>query len=457
MNMTSNSPFPSNFIWGAATAATQIEGAASEDGRTPSIWDAYAHQAGRTWKGDHADIACDHYHRWSEDVDLLKQLGVKMYRFSLSWPRVLPNGTGQPNEKALAVYDRLIDRLVEYGIEPAITLYHWDMPQVLFRQGGWLNRDSADWLAEYAGLLSARFSDRVRWWITLNEPQCFISIGHLEGWHAPGLKLPMADVLQAGHHALLAHGKSVQALRANSKATLQIGCATVGVGYFPEDANRPEDVAAARNQTYRTSESFSWTNTWWTDPIYLGHYPADALERYSKCLPEIRTGDMELICQPVDFCGFNHYFGEAVRAGKDGKSEVLPQPSGCELTTYNWPITPDSIYWYARFMHERYALPLLVTENGTASADWVNLDGEVRDPGRIDYVHRNLLCLRRLLADGIPVLGYMYWSLLDNFEWSEGYRIRFGLVHTNYQTQKRTPKSSFHWYRDVIAANGANL
>jgi beta-glucosidase len=463
--------FPKNFVWGAAAASYQIEGAACEDGKGDSVWDTFCRRKDAVWLGQSGEVACDHYHLWREDVALMKKMGLKAYRMSVSWPRVLPQGTGRVNAKGLEFYDQLVDGLLAAGVEPWITLFHWDYPQALFDRGGWLNRESADWFAEYTTVLVKKLSDRVTKWITLNEPQCFIDFGHRDGIHAPGLKLSRGEVLRACHHMLLAHGKSVQAIRAGSKKPTQVGWAAVARPKIPF-TNSAADIEASRVGTFSISEqditlaagsTFSLNgaealnNPWYMDPVYLGRYPEQGLKIYGADVPEIRAGDMETISQPLDFQGLNTYRGIFTRAGADGRPESVPYPVGFPLTHIYSPVTPTCLYWMAKFAYERYKLPIIVTESGMANTDWVSLDGKVHDPQRIDYVRRHLLELERAGDEGVALGGYFLWSLMDNFEWAFGYKERFGLVYVDYETQKRTMKDSALWYAKVMATKGEHL
>jgi beta-glucosidase len=448
--------FPPDFVWGAAAASYQIEGAADADGKGPSVWDMFCKKQGTVWNAQSGDVACDHYHRFREDVGLMKSIGLAAYRLSIGWPRVLPDGTGRINERGLAFYDQLIDALLEAGIAPYVTLFHWDFPLSLYHQGGWLNRASADWFAEYTERVVRRLGDRVSHWMTLNEPQVFVGAGHYEGRHAPGDKLRFAEVLRAAHHVLLAHGKSVQAIRAASPRPCQVGFAPVASVHYPV-SETPENVAAARERTLAITARTTWSNTWWNDPVFLGRYPEDGLKLYAGELPEILAGDMAQIAQPLDFFGVNIYQGTPVRALPAGGAEAVPHPVGHPITGFDWAVTPDAMYWGTRFLHERYGKPLIITENGISCRDWVSLDGKVHDPQRIDFTRRYLIALRRALAEGIPVSAYFHWSIMDNFEWAQGYKERFGLIFVDYATGRRTLKDSAYWYRDLIASNAARL
>jgi len=413
-------------------------------------------KAGTIWNNQSGDIACDHYHRYEEDVSLMKQVGLHAYRLSISWPRVLPEGTGALNPKGLAFYDKLIDKLLAAGISPYVTLFHWDYPYELYCRGGWLNRDSSDWFAEYARVVVDKLSDRVKYWITLNEPQCFIGLGHQFGFHAPGDKLEFAQVLTAAHNTLLAHGKAVQTIRAYSRLESRIGLAPVGIISIPASESS-EDVEAARQAMFSVTDKSCWNNTWWTDPIFLGRYPEDGLELFGTNLPPIEDEDMKTICQPLDFFGVNIYFGQRTRASRDGQPELVPPPVGHPATAFGFSVSPEALHWGPRFYWERYKLPIIITENGMSNVDWLSLDSRVHDPQRIDFLHRYLLELQKASRDGVELRGYFQWSILDNFEWTQGYKERFGLVYVDYPTQKRTLKDSAYWYRELIASNGAIL
>lgn len=448
--------FPNDFVWGAAAASYQVEGGARDDGKGPSVWDMMCRKEGAIWEGHSGDVACDHYHLWAQDVAIMKEIGLKGYRLSISWPRVIPAGTGKVNAKGLAFYDRLIDALLDAGIQPWVTLFHWDYPYELYCRGGWLSPESPDWFAEYAQVVVKKLGDRVRNWMTLNEPQCFIGLGMRDGLHAPGDKLGWAEVLRAAHHALLAHGRGVQVIRAHAKAAPRVGYAPVGMVRYPATDSR-KDIDAARTDMFSITTKTQWNNTWWMDPIFKGEYPADGLEVFKDCLPAVGPRDMKTISQPLDFFGANIYNGQPIRAGRGGKPEIVKRPQGFPLTAFYWPVEPKALYWGPRFFHERYGKPIVITENGLSCTDWVALDGRVHDPLRIDFTARYLRELARASADGVPVQGYFHWSILDNFEWAEGYKQRFGMVYVDYPTGKRILKDSAYWYKQVIAANGANL
>lgn len=448
--------FPENFVWGAAASSYQVEGGAYEDGKGLSVWDIMCRQPRRIWEDNTGEISCDHYHRYQEDARLMGQIGLKAYRLSVSWPRVIPDGVGSPNEKGLAFYDRLIDALLENGVQPWVTLFHWDYPYSLYRRGGWLNPDSSDWFAEYTRVIVDKLSDRVSYWMTLNEPQVFIDSGHRLGRHAPGLQLALPDVLLAAHNALLAHGKSVQVIRSRARRKPVIGAAPVGITSFPATVN-PQDIEAARRRTFTVLEKDCWSNTWFTDPMVLGRYPEEGIRLFGSDMPHVPEEDLKTICQPLDFYGANIYHGQCVRAADDGGFELVKGDDGPALTTMDWRVTPEALYWGPRFLFERYRLPVVVTENGMANCDWAHADGKVHDPQRIDFLTRYLGQLARAIDDGVNVQGYFLWSVMDNFEWAQGYKQRFGLIYVDYPTGKRTLKDSAYWYKEVIASNGGVL
>lgn len=446
--------FSQDFLWGAASASQQVEGAYLDDGKGLSIWDAYIQDGGRTHRNETGNIACDHYHRFREDVAIMKEMGLKSYRLSISWSRVLPEGTGKINEKGLQFYSDLIDELLAAGIEPMVTLFHWDYPLALHHKGGWLNRASADWFAEYTKVVVDALSDRVQYWMTINEPQVFIGNGYESGCFAPFEQRPRAEIALMCHHVLLAHGKSVQVIREYAKKKPIIGFAVVTPAYTPKSTS-VEDIADAKRRTFAyENESLAYNNTWWTDPILRGTYPEDGVKALGNKMPEILPGDMETISAPVDFYGVNLYISKAdTNPGQQSDSIY----TGCPRTSMGWPLTPETLYWSPKFLYERYQKPILITENGVALPDWIALDGKVHDPQRIDFLKRYLRELYRAIEEGVPVLGYTYWSEMDNFEWASGYDARFGLVYVDYRTQERTIKDSGYFYRDVINSNGAVL
>jgi beta-glucosidase len=453
----SQGSFPENFAWGAATASYQIEGAVAEGGRGLSVWDMLCRKPGAIWGGQTGNVACDHYHRWSEDVALMKQMGLKAYRMSVCWPRVIPGGVGRINEEGLAFYDRLVDGLLEAGVQPWLTLFHWDYPHELFCRGGWLNRDSIDWFADYTRVIVDRLGDRVKNWMTFNEPQMFLALGHVAGTHAPGMKYADAEMLRLCHHAYCAHGKAVQAIRASSS--------DASVGYAPAvfvkipPGDGAGDIELAREAMFAVTNRGHFNNAFYMDPVLLGKYPEDHLEQFRDVLPPIQAGDMELMCQPIDFLGANIYGGTTVEPRVNGQGDYpeRKEAQGHPITMMGWHTVPESLYWGPRFLAERYKLPVVITENGMSGHDWVTPDGCVHDPYRIEFTRQYLGALKRAVRDGIDVRGYFHWSLMDNFEWAEGYKQRFGLIHVDYSNQKRTLKDSAHWYAQVIRENGSNL
>lgn len=450
--------FRKDFMWGAATSAYQIEGGAGEDGKGLDIWDVYCREPGKVYEGHTGDIACDHYHRYKDDVLLMKEMGLKAYRFSINWSRIFPDGTENVNEKGIDFYNLLIDELLEAGIEPYITLYHWELPYEIYKRGGWMNREIVEWFGQYAALVSACFSDRVTHFFTLNEPQCFVGLGFLSGEHAPGLRAPLRDTFTMAHHALMAHGRAVQQLRANAKQPIEVGYApTCGMTY-PE-TDKKEDIEAARKSLFAMPDvsNWSWNVAWWSDPVLFGTYPEEGMELYGPWLPDIKDSDMKLISQPIDIYGQNIYNGRCVRMGKDGEPEYVRRHEGFPQTANSWPVTPQALYWGPKFLYERYGKPIYITENGISCHDSVSLDGKVHDPSRIDFLERYLSELKRAASDGVDIRGYFQWSLMDNFEWNFGYSERFGLIYIDYQTQKRIWKDSAYWYCDLIRKNGEKL
>lgn len=443
--------FPEKFIWGAASAAFQVEGGWDADGKGPGIWDAMSD--GRIAHGETGQVSCDHYHRYKEDVQLMKKLGLKYYRFSISWPRILPEGTGQVNQKGLEFYSNLVNELIAARIEPMITLYHWNLPYALYQRGGWKNREITEWFTEFVSVVVKALSDRVKYWMTINEPQAFVGLGYMLGCHAPWEHCSEKELAQISHHVLLAHGRAVEVIRKQAKRPPVVGMAPTGKCYLPsDDSLEALETARKRSFGFESIDSI-FGNSWWLDPVVFGHYPEEACRVLGDNMPEILPGDMELISQPLDFMGINVYQSEAAY-GKDYEENAY---IGAPRTMVNWPVTPDCLYWSIRFFSERYGLPVMVTENGLASMDWVCLDGQVHDAMRIDYLHRHLLGVKRAIAEGYPAIGYLQWSLMDNLEWADGYDKRFGLIYVDYRTLKRTIKDSGYWYRSVIESNGNSL
>jgi beta-glucosidase len=447
---TALAPFPSNFAWGVATSAYQIEGAVTADGRGPSIWDTFCRQPGAIKDGETGDVADDHYHRWPDDLELMAGLGITSYRFSLAWPRIQPGGRGPANRPGLDFYDRLTDGLLARGITPVPTLYHWDLPQPLEDEGGWLNRDTAYRFAEYAGLAAERLADRVPLWITLNEPYVVLALGYATGTHAPGRSL-MLGALPVAHHLLLGHGLAAASLRAAGAA----GVATTN-NYSPAwpASQSPADLAAT--DAYDTLQ-----NRLFTDPLLLGRYPdLTAFGVTDTASLGVRDGDLDIIAAPLDGLGVNYYNPTLLSAPAepDAPPFQFTPLTGYPVTAFGWPVVPAGMLELLTSLRDRYGAalpPVYITENGCSVTDEPGPDGQVDDQPRISYLDSHIRAVRDAMTAGVDVRGYFTWSLLDNFEWAEGYQQRFGLVYVDYATQRRTPKASYHWYRDLIAAQRA--
>ncbi len=443
-------PFPPDFLWGAATAAYQIEGAVTEDGRGESIWDRFSHTPGNTENGDTGDVACDHYHRWREDLDLMSEIGLRAYRFSVAWPRIFPDGGGTVNRRGLDFYARLVDELLERDIAPAVTLYHWDLPQVLEdRHGGWEGRETAERFADYAATVFGALGDRVPYWVTMNEPWVSAFVGYWHGRHAPGRR-DLRAAVRASHHLLLGHGLAVSAYRALSLPG-KIGI-VLDLQVASPDGDSDEDVEAARLAD-------GYTNRWFLDPVFRGSYPTDVAEVFAQHgaeLDVVQPGDLEAINAPIDFLGMNYYMRRLFSRSDDGLgwSERLAR-EGEETTEMGWAIHPEALgAQLARLRADYSMIPIYITENGIGLRDEVGPDGQVHDPRRIDYLERHLAVLEEAISAGTDLRGYFVWSLMDNFEWGLGYRPRFGLIHVDFATGTRTLKDSARWYAGVIRANG---
>jgi beta-glucosidase len=442
--MPDHSPtFPRDFVWGAATASYQIEGAANEDGRGESVWDRFAATPGKVRNGDSGAVACDFYHRYPDDIRLMRELGIDAFRFSIAWPRVLPEGRGTVNQKGLDFYDRLVDELLANGITPFATLFHWDTPQVLDEEGGWPSRGIVEPFCEYVEAASARLGDRVQHWITHNEPWVVAWVGHGWGHHAPG-RTSDKEALATAHHLLLSHGRAVEILRRNSpEAAVGI---TLNLDYVYAASNDPADGAAVR-----------WVdglhNRWFLDPIFKGKYPEDMLEAWAESMPEIHDGDLETIGAPIDFLGVNNYTSPLVAADEGGGRSQIVRRADVDRTDMGWEVVPDGLHdLLVRLDREYGPQAIYVTENGCAYADVRGHDGQVEDPERQEYLEAYISAAGRAIAAGVPLRGYFTWSLLDNFEWAWGYWKRFGIVYIDYATLERVPKGSFYWYRDFIAS-----
>ena len=436
---TDTSFFPPDFVWGAATASYQIEGAAHEDGRGESVWDRFSATPGKVRGGDSGEVACDFYHRYRDDVRLMKELGLDAFRFSIAWPRVLPTGRGAVNEAGLDFYDRLVDELLANEIEPFVTLFHWDTPQALEDAGGWPVRNTAEAFAEYAQVVVGRLGDRVRRWITHNEPWVHAWIGYAWGEHAPG-RTSEPDAVGAAHHLLLSHGWAVDAIR-RAVPQAQVGI-TLNLAQAYPASDTPEDEAAA----WRVDGE---GNRWFLEPLFRGAYPQDLLERNELVSPFVQDGDLDAIAAPLDFLGVNNYSRFIVGAGADGpRVEGNPE---AQHTDMGWEVYPDGLHELLVRVTREYSPPAIyITENGAAFGDIRVHDGRIHDPERTSYLDTHIDAVSRAVADGAPVRGYFVWSLLDNFEWAHGYSKRFGIVFIDYPTLERVPKDSFYWYRDLI-------
>ncbi|HEU5140277.1 MAG TPA: GH1 family beta-glucosidase [Bacillales bacterium] len=435
--------FPKDFIWGTATASYQVEGAFNVDGRSESIWDRFTRTPGKVFEGHNGDVACDHYHRFKEDVKLMADLGIQSYRFSISWPRIFPE-PNRLNPKGIDFYKRLLEELHRYHIQPVATIYHWDLPQWLQEQGGWVNRDTVNHFTHYAESLFKELGDQVSMWITHNEPWCAAFLGHAFGVHAPGHH-DLKEALTVSHHLMLSHGKTVQAFR-RSKRTGEIGI-TLNLTPAIAATDEKEDIEAAKR-----SDGFG--NRWFLDPIFKGYYPSDMVKVFTEKegdLDFIQTGDFEAISEPIDFLGVNYYFHNIVEEDSDDPllgSRSLPVEG--KQTEMGWGIHPESLYKLLHRLKEEYTeLPLYITENGAAFPDQI-IKGEIEDLDRIDYLKRHFDAAARFLHEGGNLKGYYVWSLLDNFEWAYGYEKRFGIVYVDYETLERIPKASAKWYKDLI-------
>ena len=412
--------FRDDFVWGAAGSAYQIE---------------------------------------SKDYKLMRLLGIKAYRFSVNWSRIMPEGIGRVNEKAITLYRDMIGAMKENGITPYLTMYHWEFPQALQDKGGWLNEESIQWFAEYARVIAENFSDICEYIITLNEPECFVGLEHLSGVHAPGKKMDYKETFWIAHNAMRAHGQAVITLRKYAQKPIKIGYAPTCSMVYPE-SDKPEDIEAARRvlfSLYNPIENWTWNVAWFNDPVFLGRYPESGLELFKEYLPEITEEDMELISQPIDFMGQNIYNGYIIRAGADGEPEFVSAPEGAPKTAAGWPVTPECLYWGIKFIYERYKMPIYITENGMSCHDLISRDGQVHDPNRITVLDQYLSALQCANDDGADVRGYFLWTFLDNFEWEKGFSERFGIVHVDFATQKRIVKDSAFWYQDVMESNGRIL
>jgi len=441
--MTPTDSFPTDFVWGAATSAYQVEGAVSEGGRGESIWDRFAAAPHAITNSDTGGVACDSYHRYGEDIRLLRELGLDAFRFSIAWPRILPNGRGPVNPAGLDFYDRLVDELLASDIDPYVTLYHWDLPQALEDRGGWPVRETVEAFTDYADVVASRLGDRVRNWITQNEPWVVSWLGYGLGVHAPG-RANKRDALAAAHHVLLAHGRAAEVLRREAPGA-NVGVTIDLVPMYPLTDAAADIDAARRSDGFR--------NRWFLDPVLGRGYPQDMLEQYASILPTIEDGDMQAIAAPLDFLGVNYYTRNVVCAGASATAPTHVETPGAEHTEMGWEIYPHGLTDLLVRLRREYELPdLYITENGAAFAD-SRQNGSVPDPQRVSYLERHLEALGDAIGQGVPVRGYFVWSLLDNFEWAFGFSKRFGIVYVDFDTLERVPKTSYTWYRDLIAAH----
>ncbi|PKN98547.1 MAG: beta-glucosidase [Chloroflexi bacterium HGW-Chloroflexi-4] len=449
--------FPKEFKWGTATSSYQIEGGADQGGRSPSIWDEFSHRTGTIRNNENGDIACDHYHRWKEDIHLMKELGYKAYRFSVAWPRILPDGRGRINQQGIDFYNRLIDEMLQSDIEPYLTLYHWDIPTKL--KGAWLNRDSAYAFEEFSDVCALSFGDRVKNWMTINEPICASFLSYTWGHHAPGMSDPYQGLV-AAHHLLLSHGLAVKAIHARY-SDAEIGIALNPASIYPLTDSTADHSLVNQVETLH--------NHWFADPIYKGSYPAEAVQAYIRKgvlkneNPDfIQSGDMQLISAPTDFLGINYYTRQVFHTDQPNSSaeisfKSLPAPKDNQ-TEMGWEIFPQGLFDLLQKIYQEYKpTKILITENGASYSYAPDNFGKIDDSKRIEYLDMHLQTVAKAIQAGIPVKGYFLWSFMDNFEWAQGYSQRFGLVYVDYKTQKRTPKASAYWYGKVIKENGLIL
>lgn len=443
--MNKHYAFRDDFMWGAATAAYQIEGAWNEDGRGESIWDRFSHLPGKTTDMANGDIACDHYHRWREDLNLISDLGLNAYRFSIAWPRIFPQGWGQVNQKGIDFYSRLIDGLLEKQVTPYVTLYHWDLPQAIQDAGGWLNRRTIDWFTEYADTMYRALGERVSHWATFNEPHVCADLGFSEGVHAPGVK-DKATAMQVFHHILVAHGRAVQAGRATLATGKNITIVPALIMAYPADDESERDREAAE-------EAWKHSCAYQLDPLFYGRYPEKTLDQMQKkgVAPTILAGDMETICQPLDFIGVNHYFSFFFTRNSDGSVTTVKSDRVVQYSDLKWPVYPKGLTdLLLRITKDYNAPPIIISENGISLGDTVHSDGCVHDIRRISFIEDFIDAAQVAVTQGADLRGYFYWSLMDNFEWAYGYGPRFGLTYIEYPTQQRIIKASGHTYRSII-------
>lgn len=451
--------FRDDFMWGAASSAYQIEGKDALDGAGECIWDRFVKEEGRIAQGADADVSCDFIHKYKEDISLMKYMGIKYYRFSLNWSRIQPEGIGQVNENAIKMYRDMIHFMKEKGIEPLISLFHWEYPQRLQERGGWVSSQSPEWFGEYAKVVAENFSDVCEYFITIDEPQCFCNFGHVRGTHAPGYKLPYPLSFQMVHNVLKAHGTAVRILRKYAERPIKIGIAPTYGAPVPV-TEKEEDIRAAKKAYfgfYEEMDNWAWSLSWYLDPIIFGKYPEDGMKKFASFLPRFSEEDLELISQPIDFIGQGIYNGYAVCADERGEPVFLERKPGAPKTAVGWSIMPECMYWGCRFLYERYQKPIFITENGMSALDVVSEDGRVHDQNRISFLDEHISQVQRAYDEGIDIRGYFLWTFLDNFEWERGYNERFGIVYVDFENLKRTVKDSAYWYQQVMAQNGRNL
>jgi len=446
--MSQTLTFPESFIWGAATASYQIEGAYKEDGKGESIWDYFSHIPGKIYGEDTGDIACDHYHRYKEDVKNMKKIGLKAYRFSISWSRVIPEGKGKINQAGLDFYSRLVDELLKAEIEPFITLYHWDLPQALQEKRGWANRDTVGYFKDYVSLIAHKLGDRVHYWITHNEPWVVTFLGHAFGVHAPGI-MNITIALQVSHNLLLSHGEAVEVLKNLGDEKTKVGI-TLNLSPIHPASEKEEDIKAAKIYDGNL-------NRWFLDPVFKGAYPSDMLDYYEKNVPQILPGDMGIISRKIDFLGVNYYTRHIVKYDPEKKffNFSFVTPKEAEFTDMGWEIYPRGIYEILKRVQDEYSpQAIYVTENGAAFQDKLDEKERIEDDKRISYLKEHFSFAHKAIKEGVNLKGYFVWSLMDNFEWAYGYSKRFGLIYIDYPTQKRIFKKSAFWYKKVIENNG---
>ena len=442
--------FDKDFVWGVSTAAYQIEGGAHEADKGLNVWDMGSATEGRIFEGHSGDIGCDHYHKFKEDIALMKELGIKNYRLSINWARLIPAGTGVSSTDGVRFYTELMEEMKKAGITPWITLFHWDYPYALYVKGGWLNGESSDWFASYAETCAYLFGKYTKNFILINEPECFVGIGHYSGGHAPFLKLPAHDVIKITHNVLLGCGKAEKKIRAIVKDA-KIGIANA---YWPALPYTENDIELAKRETFACHKDFGAPNLW-LDPLIKGKYPEEHAAWFQELGFAPSEEDLKIIKSKFDFCGLNTYSGNPVTL-KDGKPFYPAPAPSVPKTDMRWNVFPQAMYYGPKMIYERYGLPIIYTENGVALAEWKSLEGEINDDSRIDFLKRYLRELH-CAAQEVPIAGYFYWSFIDNFEWAEGFSKKFGLVHIDYDTLARTPKKSAYFYKKVCETNGESI